>query len=356
MHDRSPRALSGLRPSSVIRTALLVGILLVIALAAWLLSDVLLLGFAAILFAIVLRSLAGLIERYTPLKHPWSLALSTMVFASIAGAFAFLLGAQIQAQLAGLIDRFPELIAAVGDRIGITDLQQRLENQIEDLSRRSGLVGRIAGYTSGLVAALADLTLVLVAGIYLAVDPRRYRRGVLLLVPRRVRAEAARAFDNAGRALRLWVVGQLVAMAVVGVLTTVGLYLIGMPSALALGFLAGVADFVPFIGPLLAAVPAILVALSEGGSMVFWVIGLYILVQQIESNAIVPLIQRRMVDLPPVLTLFAVLSFGILFGPLGFLLGTPLAVVLYVAVKQLYIQDALGEDAELPGENHDKRP
>ncbi len=85
--------------------------------------------------------------------------------------------------------------------------------------------------------------------------------------------------------------------------------------------------------------------------MVFWVAGLYILVQQVEGNLIMPLVQRRTVDLPPVLTLFALVAFGVLFGPLGILLGTPLAVVLYVAVKQLYLREVLDEPVELPGED-----
>jgi predicted PurR-regulated permease PerM len=110
--------------------------------------------------------------------------------------------------------------------------------------------------------------------------------------------------------------------------------------------------FVPLVGPALAAIPAILVALSEGGTMVLWVIGLYVVVQQIEGNAIMPLVQRRTVGLPPVVTLFALVSLGVLFGPLGILLGTPITVVLYVAVKQLYVRDTLGEPTDVPGEEH----
>lgn len=123
-----------------------------------------------------------------------------------------------------------------------------------------------------------------------------------------------------------------------------------MPSALALGFLAGLSEFVPIVGPVLGAVPALLLALSEGGNTVFWVLGLYLAVQQIESNLIMPLVQRETVDLPPVLTLFAILALGVLFGPLGVLLGTPLTVVIHVAVMQLYVRDTLHEAVRLPGD------
>lgn len=338
------------RPAAIVRTALIVTAILVLALLVWQLSDVLLLGFAAVLVAIILRSMAWLLEKHTPLGEPWSLILSTLLIGGAVAGFVVLLGAQIAAQISTVVDEFPEMVTTLGDRLGIENLGERLAERMEDLSRRSGLVGRIAGYTSVLVATIANILLVVVAGIYLASRPGRYRRGALLLVPASSRPSAESAMDNAGRALRLWLLGQLVSMTIVGVLITAGLYLIGLPSALALGFLAGVSEFVPLVGPALSAIPAILIALSEGGSTVFWVIGLYVLVQQIEGNIVMPLVQRRAVDLPPVVTLFAILSFGILFGPLGVLLSTPLTVVLYVAVKQLYVRETLGEETEVPGE------
>lgn len=340
-----------LLPPVVIRTALLVAALVVLALLAWQLSDVFLIGFAAVLFAIVLRSIAGQIERRTPLKERLSLAISILLIVIIAAAFVYLLGNQIASQTTELMGRLPEMISSLGDRLGVENLRGKIESQIEQISSRSGLFGKLAGYTTGVIGVLGHLLLVAAAGIYLAARPRVYRQGVLSLVPRRVREEVSSAFDNAGGALRQWLLGQLISMALVGILTTVGLYLIGMPSAMALGFLAGIGEFVPLVGPFLSAIPAILLALSEGGSMVLWVGGLYLAIQQVESNVIMPLVQRRTVDLPPVLPLFAVLSLGVLFGPLGILLGTPLAVLIYVAVKQLYLRDALGEKTDVPGEH-----
>lgn len=343
----TPQALT---PATVTRTLLLAAAVITLALLTWQLSDVILLGFAAALFAIILRSLAGLLERVPGLRPSWSLALAGLLLLATAAGFVLLLGAQIQSEGMSLISRLPELVSAFGDRIGIENLQQRLTEQAARLSQSSGVAGTIAGFTSGFLGAIANIVLVIVAGLYLAARPRRYRHGLLLLIPRRSRAEAAATFDNAAQALRLWLLGQLISMAIVGVLTTIGLYAIGLPSALALGFLAGVAEFVPVVGPALSAIPALLLALSEGGPMVFWVLGLYVLVQQIEGNVIMPLVQRRTVDLPPVLTLFGILAMGILFGPLGILLGTPLTVVAFVAVKRLYLRDALGEEVEIPGE------
>jgi len=354
--ERPPAPRSGaskpeaFRAGELVRATLIVAGIVLLIVALWQLADLILLGFGAVVVATILRSLAGLIERVTPLKDGWSLALGSLLVAGLIGSFVYLLGAQIYAQGSDLIGKLPGLVSGLGDRIGIPNLNELVAERSTDFLGRSGLVGNIAGYTSVVISALANFVVVIVAGIYFAASPERYRKGFLKLVPAHVRDEAGRAMDNASHALQLWLLGQVISMILIGILTTIGLYLLGMPSALALGFFAGVAEFVPVVGPLLSAVPAILVALSEGGTTVFWVIGLYILVQQAEGNLIMPLVQRRAVDLPPVVTLFALAGLGILFGPLGVLFGAPLAVVMYVAVQQLYVRDTLGEKTNVPGE------
>jgi predicted PurR-regulated permease PerM len=156
--------------------------------------------------------------------------------------------------------------------------------------------------------------------------------------------------QGCGGALRLWLLGQLASMVIVGVLTGVGLWLVGLPSPFVLGLLAGLAEFVPIIGPILAAIPGLVLALSYGTEMVVWVLAVYVIVQQIESYVILPVVQRKAVSLPPALTLFAVVAMGVLFGPLGLLFATPLTVVAFVLVKKLYLVDALHERTEIPGE------
>ena len=140
-------------------------------------------------------------------------------------------------------------------------------------------------------------------------------------------------------------------MVLVGLLTGIGLAIIGVPSAIGLGLIAGLFEFVPVFGPILAAVPALLMALSEGGTTALWTLLLFIVIQQLEGNVIQPLIQRRAVDLPPVLLLFSILVFGILFGALGVILAAPLAVLAFVFVKELYMRGVLGEETDVPGED-----
>lgn len=140
-------------------------------------------------------------------------------------------------------------------------------------------------------------------------------------------------------------------MIVVGLMTWLGLWLIGIPSALTLGLLAALLEFIPFIGPIISAVPAILLAFAEGPDKAFYTLLLFILVQQIEGNLLEPMVQQRAVDLPPALLLFALVAGGLVFGGAGIVLAAPLTVVLYVMVKRLYVQEALHTATPLPGQS-----
>ncbi|MFC3128985.1 AI-2E family transporter [Coralloluteibacterium stylophorae] len=165
-----------------------------------------------------------------------------------------------------------------------------------------------------------------------------------------MRAPAAEALADSGRALRLWLGGQAVAMLAVGVLTGLGLWALGVPAALGLAIIATLLDFVPLVGPIAAAVPAILLALTVDPRTGLLTTLLYLVVQQIEGNLLQPLVQQRAVELPPALLLFALIGAGLLFGVLGVLLAAPLTVVIFVLVKRLYVRETLGEDTDVPGE------
>ena len=189
----------------------------------------------------------------------------------------------------------------------------------------------------------------LFGGIYLAINPRLYRDGFVKLVPPSVQPNVEATLDDAGQALRRWLAGQIIAMLIVGICTGAGLWLAGVPSPFALGLIAGLAEFVPIIGPILAAVPAILIASTQDWQTIAFAVTVLVIVQQVESNLITPLIADRMVAIAPAVGLFAVVATGVLFGPLGLLLGFPLAIVFDVAVRRLYVRDTLGERVEILG-------
>ena len=338
------------RPYNVVKIASIVGAVLVLGLLAWQLTEVWVLVFAATLFAIILRSFADQIEHYTPIPSPWSLMLAIALVALLAAAFVLLLGLQIKEQFTNLLDELPQYVAAIGERLGIDDLEQQVADGMEEASTDAGLLGLATEYTASTISAITSFGLILIIGIYLAANPQHYLRGVLKLVPVSYTERVGDALINIGHALRRWLAGQLIIMVIVGTLISIGLTVIGLPSALALGFLAGVAEFVPILGPILAAVPAILIAFAEDRQTLFWVIGLFVAVQQLESYVIMPLVQRQAVQLPPVLTILSIVGFGILLGLPGIVMAAPLAVTLMVAVERLYVRQTLDKHVVVPGD------
>jgi predicted PurR-regulated permease PerM len=159
--------------------------------------------------------------------------------------------------------------------------------------------------------------------------------------------------DHSEKALHLWLKAQLISMTVVATLVYLGLWLLGVPSALALALIAFVLEFIPFAGPVLAALPAILVALLQSPELALWVIGLYVVVQQIEGNVVYPLVQQWAVHIPAVVLLFSLIAFATLFGIIGVIFAAPLAVVTYVLVKRLYVVETLHTPTPIPGDDEE---
>nr|WP_279590109.1 AI-2E family transporter [Rhizomicrobium palustre] len=326
------------------------GIAVLGAILLWQFAGVLLLVFASILIAVMLLAIAGLIRKYVPISQGGALLLACLTILFFVALLGFLLGTQLAAESAQLQKQLPKLLAGIGDELGIQHLDRRVAALAQSFASRDGLMGKITATTSFVVSGIASTALVLVAGVYFAVSPKMYRDGALRLVPPRGRDSAAQFMDTCARALTLWLVGQLATMAAVGLLFAIGLLALGIPSALALGFIAGVAEFIPYAGPILGAIPALLIALSMGQQEVIGVLILYVAIQAVEGNVLSPLIQRRAVDLPPVLTLFSIVAIGEVFGALGLLLASPLTLIGFIAVKQFYVRDTLKEKASLPGE------
>ncbi|MDQ3447280.1 MAG: AI-2E family transporter [Pseudomonadota bacterium] len=345
--DPTPRAADS--DATFIRRVLWV--LLLIGLG-WLLvqlSDLLLLAFGAVLVAVIFHALAEPIARITRLPERWALLVAMFLVFTVIALSGWLFGAQIGAQFDELQQTLPRAWATFEKWLSATALGDRLLTAARDWAPSgSGLARNVGSVAAATVGAVVNLLLVVVAGIYIAAQPRIYRSGLVQLVPPRSRDASRDAVAATGRALRSWLRAQLLGMVAIGVLTTAGLWLIGMPSALALGLLAGLAEFVPILGPLIAAVPALLIALTLGTDTVLWTLGLYVLIQQIEGNIIMPIVTRQAVELPPALALFSVVALGVLFGPLGVLFGAPLAVVLFVLVRELYVKRTLGEAPPAP--------
>jgi predicted PurR-regulated permease PerM len=200
-------------------------------------------------------------------------------------------------------------------------------------------------------SVLEGAVIAVISGIYLAAQPRLYLDGLIQLLPPEAHVRAAERIEAIGNALRLWLIGQLIRMVIIGALAMIALLLIGVPSALALGLIAAVGEFVPYVGPIVAAIPAILIAMSVGPTAALWTVGAYIAINQIEGHLVIPLIQRHFVFIPPAVILLGIVAVTELFGPASFVFAAPLSVVIFIAIKVFYVRDTIGEETRVRGES-----
>ena len=315
-----------------------IGILLLAA--VWLLADVCLLVFAAALLAVVLRGLADRLGAMLGLVPNWSLALVVTVLALLAASLAWWRGPAAW-------DEIAQLRGSLGEQLGhLRQLAQQSDWGRVALGRfgsyLSGSEGAIAGAMAGVatstLGALGSLLVLLFTALYFAASPQLYVDGTVRLLPPSMRGRGREVMHALGGTLGRWFAGQAVDMAVVTGLSWAGLAALGVPLAPTLAVVAGLCNFVPFIGALAGAVPAVLVALGQGTHQALWVAGLFLAIQTLEGNLIAPLIQRRAVQLPPALTILSQTVLGTLFGIMGLILATPLTAAGMVVVRIVYVE------------------
>jgi predicted PurR-regulated permease PerM len=307
----------------------------------WYLFDVILLVFGAILLAVVLRAPADWLAGRTRLTPPWALTVVLVLIVALLVAAGWLLGASVREQWQALADQLPPMIDRVQDRLeGLPWVRGGLDAEDVLGEEQGAYLGRGLRVVSATFGAVANVVLVLFMAVLFAAQPKLYVHGTLRLVPRHKRERMAEVMHRVGETLRRWMLGQLSLMLFVGLTSTLGLWLLDVQAALALGLLAGLLTFIPFLGPVIAAVIAVLVSLGEGALTAAWVALLYIGIQTVEG-LLEPLVQQKAVYLPPVLLLIAQLALGVLVGLVGVILATPLAAALMVIVQMLYVEDVL---------------
>lgn len=315
--------------------------LVAVAALVWTLSEVLVIGFGAIVFATVLRAMVGPLARVTHWSERASLTVVVLVLLLVLGAMFWLFGRQAAQQFAQMREQLPEAAEKFRAWIAESRLGQMALDAFKGATQGGGGVSGAGSIFTGAVGGIGNVLLIIFSGIYLAADPRLYRDGALRLLPPSRRGQVGRALDDAGSDLHQWLVAQIIVMAAVGTMTGAGLALLGVPLALSLGLIAGLLEFVPVVGPIVATVPGVLLAFAKGPQTALYALLLYIAVQQIESNILTPLIQRWAVALPPVIALLSIVACGLLFGVLGVVFATPMAVVALAMVKHLYVEDTL---------------
>lgn len=324
-----------------------------IALAFWKIVDALLLVFLGALIAVFLRGLARRISDHTPLSIGWALGLAAVMLLALISLGCILLGPRFAAEITQLAETLPHSVEQLKQTLravpGGEALIDALKGPDGEIRFGGDLFSRFTGVASRTLSILTNIILVLFAAIFLAADPDLYKRGLVALVPKDKSDRAGEVLDASASALWKWLMGKFIAMLFVATFVSIGLMVVGVPLPLALGLVAGILDFVPFLGPTVAAIPGILLAFTVSPQMALWAALVYLGVQQIEGNLLTPLIQQEQVSMPPVVILVAIVAAGLLFGILGVIVATPLVVVLMVVVKMLYVEDVLGKKTDVPG-------
>lgn len=327
-----------------------------LALILILAPDVLLVIFAGLLLGVFFSGGGEWLARRIGFGRGWGIGLFVLlIILTIAGALLAFAPAAAE-QFDQLVQELPKAIER---------LRARIEEYAwgDEFLRRAAPAALMSNADEGTAAtavvttfgALGNFVIMLIVGLYGALDPQTYRRGLVSILAPSMRAEGDEVLRKATATLKNWLVAQLMAMAVVGLLTWLGLWLIGVPLAPILGLIAALLAFIPNIGPIIAAVPAVLLGFSDDGpTTALLVVGVYLGVQTLESYAITPLIQQEKVSLPPVLIISMQLLMGVLFGILGLALATPMAALGMTLIKEGYVQRYLGK--EDPGDGAGSDP
>jgi predicted PurR-regulated permease PerM len=351
MSDSSPLSLTH-RPVAV---ALLLVAVLVGGYALFQVAGVLLTVFAGALLAVFLSGLADQLCAYTPLPRPAALGVVLVALSGGLVGLWTLTGPDLSSQINALVALLPSATERLSVRLQDWAEQyawiRQLISPSELVPPASSVVGGVTNVFSVTMDVLVNVLIILFIGLYGAVAPRPYVESAVSLIPPGNRDRAREVLHAIGRALRWWIAGRLSLMVMVGVLTAVGLSLVGIPSPMALGLVAALCSFVPYLGPILSVGPALLVAFTLGPAKVLSVLVVYGVVQVLESYLIAPLVQERAVHIPPAAVITAQFMGGVAAGAVGVLLATPLAIVVIVLVQTLYIEDVLGDAVALLGEH-----
>jgi predicted PurR-regulated permease PerM len=348
-----------------------IGLIFALVLASYLayqIAVVVLVLLLTLLFSVIISAPVDYLERQGVGRGSGTLAVFGGLILAL-GIAGVALAPTIAEQATELWETFPELLANAQDvagrlqgALGLGTVFELDQLNVVDSARNffsGGTLTTVANVGAGVASVLSYLVVIVIATIYAVARPWPLVNGFVALFPAGRRQEVREILADMYRTVQRWFVGQLGSMLVIGVLSTVALYLIGVPFALLLGMFSGLVSFIPFVGPLISVIPPVLLALIGTPVDALWVVLAYAIIQAIESYLLQPLIMSRAVSLHPAVVMFALLIMGTLFGFVGVLLAVPLVAALHVLLRELWIErmDALGTDPEPPpeGEPEPKR-
>lgn len=305
----------------------------------WFAWDFLLLTFTGLLLAVLLRTCTDWVVKRTGLSQRWAFAVLIAGLLGGASLIGLLLAGRIASEASRMAELIPQSIATLRDSLETSSWGRSLVLLVQKTAESLRIEEKVGEFASGIFEALAGLIVVLAVGFFFALDEDIYKSGILRLFPAHHREHARIVVSDIEYTLRWWLIGQLVPMTILGVATYIGLLLLGVPLAFALSLLTGLLIFIPYVGALASEIPALLVALTQGPFKAVEVLILYLGLHIVEGYILTPIVQRRAVRLPPVVTILSQALMWTLAGFLGIALATPLAAVGLVLVKHLYLEE-----------------
>ncbi|MBB5706435.1 AI-2E family transporter [Sphingopyxis panaciterrulae] len=319
--------------TELIKASVWVGLALLVGACIILVQPILLI-FAGIVMASMLDGGTRLLGRVLPIARGWRLLIVCLAIIAFMAWTVMFAGSQIADQAATLqkvVMAQVERIAAWASDHGMGNLQLDTKTITDNLA---GTVGRVTAALGTVVGALTSVVMIMVLGIFLAIEPRLYERGVAWMLPMKAREDFYITTARMGFTLRRLMAGRLLGMAVEGVGTWLACLAVGIPMAALMGLLTGLLAFIPNIGAIVSGVLLVLVGFSAGTDTGLWAIAIYFIVQTVDGYLIVPMVAKQTVDLAPALVLAAQILLGTLLGILGLFLADPIVAMIKVALER----------------------
>lgn len=305
----------------------------------WYTGQILLVAFAGILLAIVLDYLARKLSEAGHMSHGWAFTIVVLTLAVLLSLAGWIAVPRISDQLNRLIHIVPQGMERFRAYLETTQWGETLLGYMPSMLASAHLTSQISSLAMKALDGVAGIVIIVIVGIYLGANPSFYERGLLKLIPGQHRDRARDVLNEVAYTLRWWVLGQLVPMTVLGVATTIGLYIMHVQLAFTLGLFTGLLIFIPYIGALIALVVTVLVTMVQGATEVLYVTIFFLAIHCTEGYLLTPLVQRRAVYLPPGLSIVTQVIMGLLLGFLGLALATPFTAAAMVLVQMLYLHE-----------------
>ncbi len=320
------------------QTTAIVCLTLVIILIVRVAFNVLLMALAGVLMAVYFHGLADLISQKAKLSRKISLIISIGGTTILFAVMTWFIGARIQNQVTELNNTLPETISTVKAKMSKTPVGQKILEYTSGNNSQK-LLDTATSFFSTSFGVLGDLYIILFLGVFFTADPSLYQDGIILLLPPQKKPVGRIILNRIRVALKGWLKSMLVSMILISILIAVSLNIVGLPGTTVLGLITGVLEIIPNFGPVIAMIPGVLLAFTIGTKTAVIVALIYIACQTIVASIVTPLLQKRIIDIPPALTLMSQLIMGTLSGIMGIILAVPLLAILIIVIEELHVKN-----------------